>query len=84
MHEVPLGHWLVVPALDEYLVNLSSNDTSAQQYVSFKKLFAPYLAYRLRKAFKVLKHDEVNVLPGHSVLLFAIILAGGMVFLPGT
>src|ERR1041385_3314501 len=34
-----------------------------------KKLFAPYLAYRLRKAFKVLKHDEVKVLPGHSVLL---------------
>jgi pimeloyl-ACP methyl ester carboxylesterase len=23
VHEVPLGHWLVVPALDEYLVNLS-------------------------------------------------------------
>jgi pimeloyl-ACP methyl ester carboxylesterase len=22
VHEVPLGHWLVVPALDEYLVNL--------------------------------------------------------------
>jgi len=34
-----------------------------------KKLFVPYLAYRLRKAFKVLKHDEVKVLPGHSVLL---------------
>ena len=34
-----------------------------------KKLFAPYLAYRLRKAFKVLQHDEVKVLPGHSVLL---------------
>lgn len=24
VHEVSLGHWLVVPALDEYLVNLSS------------------------------------------------------------
>ena len=23
VHEVPLGHWLVVPALDEYLLNLS-------------------------------------------------------------
>jgi len=23
VHEVPLGHWLVVPALDEYLVNLA-------------------------------------------------------------
>ncbi|MGZ3813278.1 MAG: alpha/beta fold hydrolase [Mucilaginibacter sp.] len=23
VHEVPLGHWLVVPALDEYLVNLT-------------------------------------------------------------
>src|ERR1700742_3694014 len=34
-----------------------------------KKLFAPYLAYRLRKAFKVIKHDEVKVLPGHSILL---------------
>ena len=34
-----------------------------------KKLFAPYLAYRLRKAFKVLKHDDVEVFPGHSVLL---------------
>lgn len=34
-----------------------------------KKLFAPYLAYRLRKAFKILKHDEVEVLPDHSVLL---------------
>src|ERR1700742_2266288 len=34
-----------------------------------KKLFAPYLAYRLRKAFKVLKHNEVKVLPGHSILL---------------
>ncbi|MBV8388829.1 MAG: lysophospholipid acyltransferase family protein [Mucilaginibacter sp.] len=34
-----------------------------------KKLFAPYLAYRLHKAFKILKHDEVEVLPGHSVLL---------------
>jgi len=34
-----------------------------------KTLLAPYLAYRLRKAFKVLKHDEVKVLPGHSVLL---------------
>jgi len=34
-----------------------------------KKLFAPYLAYRLRKAFKALKHDEVEVLPCHSVLL---------------
>ncbi len=22
VHEVPLGHWLVVPALDDYLVNL--------------------------------------------------------------
>ncbi|MDO3625512.1 lysophospholipid acyltransferase family protein [Mucilaginibacter sp. BT774] len=34
-----------------------------------KKLFAPYLAYRLRKAFKTLKYDEIEVLPGHSVLL---------------
>jgi hypothetical protein len=34
-----------------------------------KKLFAPYLAYRLRKAFKVLKYNNVKVLPGHSVLL---------------
>jgi 1-acyl-sn-glycerol-3-phosphate acyltransferase len=34
-----------------------------------KKLFAQYLAYRLGKAFKVLKHDEVEVLPGHSILL---------------
>jgi 1-acyl-sn-glycerol-3-phosphate acyltransferase len=34
-----------------------------------KKLFAPYLAYRLRKAFKALKHDEVEVFPGYSVLL---------------
>ena len=34
-----------------------------------KKLFAPYLACRLRKAFKVLKHDDVEVFPGHSVLL---------------
>lgn len=34
-----------------------------------KKIFAPYLSYRLRKAFKVLKYDEVEVLPGHSVLL---------------
>jgi pimeloyl-ACP methyl ester carboxylesterase len=24
VHEVPLGHWLVVPALDEYLLNLNS------------------------------------------------------------
>jgi pimeloyl-ACP methyl ester carboxylesterase len=23
VHEVPLGHWLVIPALDEYLVNLT-------------------------------------------------------------
>ncbi|HTD42471.1 MAG TPA: hypothetical protein VK671_17710, partial [Mucilaginibacter sp.] len=23
VHEVPLGHWLVVPALDEYLLDLS-------------------------------------------------------------
>jgi 1-acyl-sn-glycerol-3-phosphate acyltransferase len=34
-----------------------------------QKLFMPYLAYRLRKAFKIIKHDEVNVMPGHSVLL---------------
>jgi len=34
-----------------------------------KKLFAPYLAYRLRKAFKVVRHNEVTILPGHSVLL---------------
>jgi 1-acyl-sn-glycerol-3-phosphate acyltransferase len=34
-----------------------------------KKLFAPYLAYRLRKAFKALKHDEVEVFAGYSVLL---------------
>ena len=34
-----------------------------------KKLFAPYLAYRLRKAFKLLKHDDVEVLPSHSILL---------------
>ena len=34
-----------------------------------KKLFAPYLAYRLRKAFKVIWHSKVSVLPGHSVLL---------------
>src|SRR3569832_241975 len=34
-----------------------------------KKQFAPYLAYRLRKAFKVLKYEEVVLLPGHSVLL---------------
>lgn len=34
-----------------------------------KKLFAPYLAYRLRKAFKVFQHDEVKILPGHSILL---------------
>jgi 1-acyl-sn-glycerol-3-phosphate acyltransferase len=34
-----------------------------------KKLFAPYLAYRLRKAFKVLKHNEIEVMPGHSILL---------------
>lgn len=34
-----------------------------------KKLFAPYLAYRLRKAFKVLKHNEIKVLPSHSILL---------------
>jgi 1-acyl-sn-glycerol-3-phosphate acyltransferase len=34
-----------------------------------KKLFAPYLAYRLRKAFKLLKHNEVKVMPGHSILL---------------
>jgi 1-acyl-sn-glycerol-3-phosphate acyltransferase len=34
-----------------------------------KKLFAPYLAYRLRKTFDVLKHDEVEIMPGHSILL---------------
>ena len=34
-----------------------------------KKLLAPYLAYRLRKAFKVFQHDEVKILPGHSILL---------------
>jgi 1-acyl-sn-glycerol-3-phosphate acyltransferase len=34
-----------------------------------KKLFAPYLAYRLRKAFNVLKHDEVEIMPGYSILL---------------
>ncbi len=34
-----------------------------------KKLFAPYLAYRLRKAFNVLKHDQVEIMPGHSILL---------------
>lgn len=33
------------------------------------KLFMPYLAYRLRKAFNVIKHDEVEVMPGHSILL---------------
>lgn len=33
------------------------------------RLFMPYLAYRLRKAFNVLKHDHVEVLPGHSILL---------------
>jgi 1-acyl-sn-glycerol-3-phosphate acyltransferase len=34
-----------------------------------KKLFAPYLAYRLRRAFKVFQHDKIKVLPGHSILL---------------
>ena len=33
------------------------------------KLFMPYLAYRLRKAFNILKHDEVEIMPGHSILL---------------
>lgn len=33
------------------------------------KLFMPYLAYRLRKAFNVFKHDEVEIMPGHSILL---------------
>lgn len=33
------------------------------------KLFMPYLAYRLRKAFNVIKHDEVEIMPGHSILL---------------
>jgi 1-acyl-sn-glycerol-3-phosphate acyltransferase len=32
-------------------------------------LFMPYLAYRLRKAFNVVKHNEIEVLPGHSILL---------------
>src|ERR1700748_3807161 len=34
-----------------------------------KRLFAPYLANRLGKAFTALKHDQVEVMPGHSVLL---------------
>jgi 1-acyl-sn-glycerol-3-phosphate acyltransferase len=33
------------------------------------KLFMPYLAYRLRKAFNILHHDEVEIMPGHSILL---------------
>jgi len=33
------------------------------------KLFAPYLAYKLRKTFHVFKHDEVEIMPGHSILL---------------
>jgi len=33
------------------------------------KLFMPYLAYRLRKAFNLFKHDEVEIMPGHSILL---------------
>jgi len=34
-----------------------------------KKLFVPYLTYRLNKAFEVIQHDEVELLPGHSILL---------------
>jgi len=34
-----------------------------------KKLFVPYLTYRLNKAFKMIQHDEVELLPGHSILL---------------
>jgi 1-acyl-sn-glycerol-3-phosphate acyltransferase len=33
------------------------------------KLFMPYLAYRLRKAFNVIKHDEIEIMPNHSILL---------------
>ncbi len=33
------------------------------------KLFAPYLAYKLRKAFHVFKHDGVDIMSGHSILL---------------
>ena len=32
-------------------------------------LLAPYVAYRIRKAFKVYQHTPVKVKPGHSVLL---------------
>jgi 1-acyl-sn-glycerol-3-phosphate acyltransferase len=34
-----------------------------------KKLFAPYLAYRLRRTFKLLKHNTIEIMPGHSILL---------------
>lgn len=34
-----------------------------------KKLFSAYLAHRLRKDFKVLKHNEIELIPGHSILL---------------
>jgi 1-acyl-sn-glycerol-3-phosphate acyltransferase len=34
-----------------------------------KKLFVPYLTYRLNKAFKVIQHDEVELLSDHSILL---------------
>jgi len=34
-----------------------------------KALFAPYVAYRLRRSFKVVKPGPIDILPGHSVLL---------------
>ncbi len=33
------------------------------------KLFKPYLAYRLRKAFNIIQHNEVEIMDGHSILL---------------
>jgi 1-acyl-sn-glycerol-3-phosphate acyltransferase len=32
-------------------------------------LFVPYLRYRLRKAFNVIQHNDIEILPGHSILL---------------
>lgn len=33
------------------------------------KLFKPYLAYRLRKAFNTFNYNQIELKPGHSILL---------------